>query len=54
MPVAADTPLRIALTHSLVQRSPHRLSVAFALSTSFMIAASARDRRVIKPLGSPT
>ena len=54
IPVAAETPLRMPLTQSLVQRSPQRLSVAFAVSTSFMIAASSRDRFVIKPLGSPT
>ena len=54
MPVAAETPLRIPFTHSLVQRSPQRLSVAFAASTLARSSAISSDRLVILPFGSPT
>ena len=54
MPVAAETPLRMPFTHSFVQRSPHRLSVALAASTLARISAISSDRLVILPLGSPT
>ena len=53
-PVAAETPLRMPLTHSLVQRSPHRLSVACAVSMPSSISASSSTRRVMRPCGSPT
>ncbi len=53
-PVTADSPLRIELTTSLDQRSPHRLDVTLALSTAFSISAISSTRFVERPCGSPT
>ena len=50
----AGKPLRIPFTHSFVQRSPHRLSVAFDASTLDSISAISSARFVTIPLGSPT
>ena len=52
-PVAAEMPLRMALTQSLDQRSPQRFSVTFTLSTPSTISPSACTRGVMRPWTSP-
>ena len=53
-PVAAETGLRIALTISFDQRSPHRFVVVLELSATATISAISLTRGVMRPCGSPT